>query len=291
MVIGNTTPGVEAGDGKYLTVATGNSPSNNSFASVEIQGGQGTQNRPVGRLDFVSNSAPGNLAISRIESRTSGRAEFKGDLAFSTKDGSNFAGSALQERLTIKNNGNVGIGASSPQVTLDVDGDARIRALSGSGQRNVMADAEGILTIGSSGTTSSGPIVFKVAGEYSGVKGLNGGTTIETDIWDDVLYITNSSFNRTTKRFIVPQSGYYYLHATVDESNTPTDASFGIKFNFLINWFEGTDVNGDDVQTELSGIYRLTAGQEIYVQLRNDSTGIDVRIDGFSSFFEGYRID
>jgi len=120
--IGNTNPGVEAGAGKYLTVATGTSPSDNAFAAIEIQGGQGSGNRPVGRLDFISNSSAGNSAIARVESRTSGFAQFRGDLAFSTKDGASFATSSLEERMTIKYNGNVGVGTTNPQTTLDVAG-------------------------------------------------------------------------------------------------------------------------------------------------------------------------
>ena len=121
--LGNTDPGVEPGAGKYLTVATGTSPSDNSFASIEIQGGQGVNNRPVGRLDFISNSSPGNSAIARIESRTSSGAQFRGDLGFSTQDGGSFASRDLVERMTIKNSGNVGIGTTAPTAKLEVNGD------------------------------------------------------------------------------------------------------------------------------------------------------------------------
>ena len=124
--IGNLNPGTETGAGKYLTVATGTSPADNSFASIEIQGGQGTQNRPVGRLDFISNSAPGNSAIGRIESRTSSGAQFRGDLAFSTQEGDAFASRSLKERMTIKSNGNVGVGTINPTTKLDVNGDIKI---------------------------------------------------------------------------------------------------------------------------------------------------------------------
>lgn len=124
--IGNGSPGVEGGAGKYLTVATGTSPLNNSFASLELQGGQGSTNKTIGRVDFISNSAPGNSAISRIESRTAGSAQFKGDLAFSTKDGTNYAGSSLKERLTIKHNGNVGIGITDPTTKMHIKSNSTV---------------------------------------------------------------------------------------------------------------------------------------------------------------------
>lgn len=154
--IGTRSPGVEAGAGKYLTVATGITPSVNSFAAIEIQGGQGGVGQTIGRLDFVSNASPGNSAISRIESRTSGGAQFKGDLAFSTKDGSTFEASALRERLTIKNNGDVGIGTTSPSAKLTVNGDVFAGSLSTIGDINTRSDinANGAIKGGSLKTYS-----------------------------------------------------------------------------------------------------------------------------------------
>ncbi|MBC6997391.1 tail fiber domain-containing protein [Cytophaga sp. FL35] len=153
--VGNSVPGVESGASTYLTVATGTSPGDNALASVEIQGGQGSTNQPIGRLDFISNSSPGNSAITRIETKTAGGAQFKGDLSFFTKDGAAYGSSTLQERLTIKYNGNIGVGVTNPTEKLDVEGTIKSRDLAGTGQRNVVADADGNLMIGSSGGRSS----------------------------------------------------------------------------------------------------------------------------------------
>ena len=153
--VGNSAPGVESGASTYLTVATGTSPGDNALASVEIQGGQGSTNQPIGRLDFISNSSPGNSAITRIETKTAGGAQFRGDLGFFTKDGAAYGSSTLQERLTIKYNGNIGVGVTNPTEKFDVDGTIKSRDLAGAGQRNVVADADGNLMIGSSGGGSS----------------------------------------------------------------------------------------------------------------------------------------
>ena len=168
--IGNTSPGVEPGAGKYLTVATGTSPSDNSFASIEIQGGQGSSSRPVvGRLDFISNSAPGNSAIGRVESRTSGGAQFRGDLAFSTKNGSNYAASSLEERMTIKYDGDVGIGTVNPTAKLDVNGDIKTSGeIHGpaTGASNMIPIAYG--RIASSGAIVAGSNNFTVTRNVTG---------------------------------------------------------------------------------------------------------------------------
>ncbi len=62
---------------------------------------------------------------------------------------------ARRNALMILKNGNMGVGNITPTTTLDIDGRTRIRDLSGSGQRNVMADADGNLVIGAGGGGSS----------------------------------------------------------------------------------------------------------------------------------------
>jgi len=54
-------------------------------------------------------------------------------------------------RVFITKDGNVGINTFVPAYRLDVDGDIRSIGLSGTGQRNVMADADGKLVIGAGG--------------------------------------------------------------------------------------------------------------------------------------------
>ncbi|NHF60444.1 hypothetical protein FK220_013905 [Flavobacteriaceae bacterium TP-CH-4] len=194
-------------------------------------------------------------------------------------------------KLTVDADGDVGIGTTTPAANLHVNGNIRSNDLAGTGTRNVVADSDGNLTIGSGSSASSVPIVFKVEGNGFAVKDLNGGTIIEADIWENVVYDTNTAFNVATKRFVVPETGYYFLHATVNQSNAVSDAFFGIKFNVIGSWLDGTNVDGDDVKTEISGIFRLNAGQEVFVQLRNYSAGLDTRVDGNGSIFEGYKIN
>lgn len=133
------------------------------------------------------------------------------------------------------------------------------------------------------------PVIFKVRGEGFAVKDLPGSTTIETDIWNLEAYDTRNAFNTTTKRFVCPEAGYYYLHAVIRQSNNATDNFFRISFNVDSAARYSTIVDGDDVKTEVSGIYFLNLGQEVFVRLRNFSTGAN-RIDGLGSWFEGYKI-
>ncbi|KAA1242835.1 hypothetical protein [Aquimarina sp. RZ0] len=199
------------------------------------------------------------------------------------------------------NTGNVGIDRS-PTAKLDVNGDLKLEngtsaneistdETLGGNSNTAIPTERAVKTYVDNATAITTPVVFKVRGNGFAVKDLDGGTTIETDIWDIRTYDTRNAFNTTTKRFVVPESGYYYLQAVVRQSNNVTDAFFRIQFNIDT----GTDftqiVDGDDVKINVSGIYFLTVGQEVYVNLRNFSPAIDVRIDGTGSWFEGYKIN
>ncbi|WP_394265629.1 hypothetical protein, partial [Bergeyella zoohelcum] len=56
------------------------------------------------------------------------------------------------ERIHIKENGNVGIGTNTPTAKLDVTGNVKSTALAGTGDRNVVASADGTLKIGTPST-------------------------------------------------------------------------------------------------------------------------------------------
>ncbi|MEM5564279.1 hypothetical protein WNY78_04160 [Psychroserpens sp. AS72] len=133
-------------------------------------------------------------------------------------------------------------------------------------------------------------VIFKVRGNGFAVKDIDGATEVETNIWDIEVYDTANAFNTTSDRFVAPSSGYYFLHACIKQSNFITPAFFRIRFNVDVNSTYSTIVDGDDVKTEVSGIYFLSAGQDVYVLLRNFSAGEDERMDGTGSWFEGYKL-
>ncbi|MHA7058629.1 hypothetical protein ACWGOQ_0015500 [Aquimarina sp. M1] len=199
------------------------------------------------------------------------------------------------------NSGNVGIDRN-PTAKLDVNGDLRLQngvsvneistdESLGSNSNNAVPTERAVKTYVDNATATTTPVVFKVRGNGFAVKDLDGGTTIETDIWDIVTYDTRNAFNTSTKRYVVPETGYYYLQSVVRQSNFVTDAFFRINFNVDSSARYSQIMDGDDVKINVSGIYYLTVGQEIYVNLRNFTTGEDVRVDGTGSWFEGYKIN
>jgi hypothetical protein len=58
-----------------------------------------------------------------------------------------------QPRLTVASDGKVGIGTTSPTTELDIMGNIRTSSLAGTGKRNVVADANGNLTIDMEGSS------------------------------------------------------------------------------------------------------------------------------------------
>lgn len=134
------------------------------------------------------------------------------------------------------------------------------------------------------------PIFFKVRGNGFAVKDLDANATIETDIWDIVSFDTASAFDTATKRYIIPETGYYFIQAYVRQSNNVTSSFFRLSFNVDSGVDHTQIVDGDDVKINVSGIYFLVEGEEVYARLRNFGPA-DVRIDGTGSWFEGYKIN
>lgn len=152
-----------------------------------------------------------------------------------------------------------------------------------------------ITSINSSGTVTCSPppspVVFKVRSQGFAVKPTLGETTIDVDLWDIVEIDTANAFNTTTKRFVVPSTGYYYLQTTVKHSNTvSTSTRWRIYFSVGDDLYHSQTTTGSGTKINVSGIYRLTAGTEVYVRLRNFTAGSNAMVDGFGSWFEGYKI-
>ena len=122
----------------------------------------------IGSLEFFTkdSSVGGARTVSSIVcDNQSGSAVPGGELVFKTSLG----GSGLPvatEKMRILANGNVGIGTASPSAKLEVSGTARITDLSGSGDRMVVADADGDLSTQAipSGGGAFSPLPMYMAG-------------------------------------------------------------------------------------------------------------------------------
>jgi hypothetical protein len=94
------------------------------------------------------------------------------DILFMTKKAQDDNTDSATERMRITNQGNVGVGTSTPTAKLHTKGSVRLEGLSGSGDRMVVADNNGNLS------TQSIP---------SGGGGFGSGTTLNLYLTDDVV--------------------------------------------------------------------------------------------------------
>jgi hypothetical protein len=115
--IGTTTPGLISGKSKYLTISSGNL-NNVGKAALEIQyGANFSPGTDAGIIDFIANSTTGsNYNVARIASQTGSSTAF-GQLGFYT---GGFG--TISQRMLIDQNGNIGIGTTTPTTELEVNG-------------------------------------------------------------------------------------------------------------------------------------------------------------------------
>ncbi len=121
--IGTTNPGIFSGATKYLTLSASDFFSAGKVAALELQGSTISNFDPVARIDFssVGSSGPNNLARIHVEA---GQGLLTaGELVFFTHDGA-----ALNERMRIDQDGNVGIGRSNPTEPLHLGSGAHVTA-------------------------------------------------------------------------------------------------------------------------------------------------------------------
>ena len=120
-------PGLIPGFGKYLSLVSidgASSPGSgtSTSASFEMQGGSNDVNGVQNKIDFIARSTiPADHNTGRIEMTNAGGSTNKGIMRFYTGDG---GGSPL-ERMTILNNGYIGIGINTPTVTLHIANDIK----------------------------------------------------------------------------------------------------------------------------------------------------------------------
>lgn len=109
-------------------------------------------------------------------------------------------------RMTIKGNGNVGIGTTNPTEKLHVNGSFRIGDLSGSGDRNVIVDSNGKFKIGTTGVGDS-DWIENASSVYNNSHNIGIGTSSPAT----KLHIINGDNPNGHLKLTVPNSGQFDL--------------------------------------------------------------------------------
>lgn len=201
----------------------------------------------------------------------------------------------LRERMSILDNGNVGINNNNPQTTLDINGTVKISGGSPGAGKVLTSDATGSATW----SGSSAFAAYKTPGTNTTVNALSS-VTVGFDVED--FDTGGSSYNPATNTFTAPVTGIYHFDVSVTAN--PQVSGQPLRLRLVKN---GSSTLRD-VATETQNVFSaysislsadisLIAGDQINVTFLNFSPTNPVIISGQSSsggvpatYFNGHLI-
>lgn len=163
--------------------------------------------------------------------------------------------------VNVLDNGNVGIGVENPTKKLEVVGDIKASSLAGTGIRPVVADSNGVLSIGNTTIIGDGGVLlYPIGTEFicsattigSGIQSLEGNywcgkatitETIYEDEWDDL------GTQVTSEKHLWFYEGIFFGDANRTDNDNHDIAYTTGKGNY-INTFTDTLINGEMVRKE-----------------------------------------
>ena len=198
------------------------------------------------------------------------------------------------------NNGNLGIGTSTPSASLDVNGSIRMRGtFPKKGSVMTSDDANG-------NANWADPIAFKAIGGFDGSP-----NTLTHTTWTKVLFNQTASYNLglayqpLLSQFLVPENGVYHFDASIDW--TESLVTSGIRLRLNRNGSLSTIAESMDYNISQSGIVlfqkvntvsadaSLQAGDVITIEgyawiPSSSGSTTDISATSHKTFFNGHLV-
>lgn len=230
--------------------------------------------------------------------KTIGTAAFDARLAFFTFSTPN--ANSLQERLTISDDGKVGIGTATPSAMLDVNGTMRVRGNGAAGGNVLTSDATGNASWQppapaaalNTGFSVSANTSVTIGDDLSAVIPFNNKTS--TYRFDD-----GNNFNVAGNAFVAPTTGVYSFTISAGVAAGAVAADGIIRLGVLVNGFS-RNAPSSEMQAfsgkllprtlHLTVLLKLDAGDAVTAQIFNN-TGASISTDtGNRCNFSGCRL-
>lgn len=229
--------------------------------------------------DTSPSTSDASVVIRATASENHGNSNKGGNLSFLTKQTGTHMASAAVERMTILNNGNVGVGVSVPLAKLHTNGSVRMDVLAGGGTQMVVADNNGTLStqaIPTGGTSlwtqGAGSNIYRAAG-YVGV-----GTTSPAAKFEVVNSGgTGAADDISLRTFTASPSAQFVFQTARGTEASPTNIAASDDLGSLAYWGRIGGVN-----TQLG---------KIHMEYTGNGTTNESEIQVTTSGYEHMRID
>lgn len=250
--VGTTELKIQASGGTTSKITSFYRSSNNESMRIDSSGnvGIGTSN-PQYPLQVI-----GDIRLAG----DNGGSDRRKWLLNESDDGSNsklgiqtFAGGSWGDKLSIKSNGNVGIGTTNPQAKLDVNG-----AITSSGNVTGLTGAFGNITISGNHITGNTPKVAVYKAASGSTQNIDATTDTVLDI--STASISDANFSNTSGAITISEAGIYEIHCSVGITGTTGNYRYTGALTCKLNGVGQAEVQG--------GYVRATSGsQDSYIDM------------------------
>lgn len=296
--VGISSPGINSGAKRYVTISSGdNNPSIIDGTSLELKGGSSSSDGLQNRIDFIARSTSGTeLTTGRIE-MVNGTNTSRGTMNLYT-GGQSYP---LTERITILENGKVGIGTITPSEKLEVSGNTKIhgdlilQSLSGTGDRSIVVDPSGKIKVNPSNTTVGFLTGMSTSSDQNFGSGGSGMIVILKN--GSTAFNDGGGYNANNGRFTAPVDGIYQFNVNLSiQITNPNEGllqmildSPGAKYGESVILTTQDNSSGYGYyQISIAQTVKLSANSQIWVTIFSSQN--NGKIDMWSSSFSGHLV-